>query len=650
MATVYISPTGSGDKSGVGIENAAAISSLNGMIKKAGPGGTVALVADKGAYNVSGSLVINQAGADGAPVTIKGVNSAGAEMDAVFNGTRSVNYTAQGTSGNELFKLMAGANNLTFDNISVNNVGSAFRVGGNLDNLIVSDAKADNVGTFFQTYASGTATDATVTGLTLKGIDIKGFSRSAIRIGYDSSNVLIENVHGDSERQDGGDDFAIGVHITGTAHDVTISKTVMENAVVDNGAGYWNGDGFATERGTYDIEFVDTIARGNADGGYDLKSDSTTLTRALAQDNGRNYRVWGETKMVDSIALDPHVQGGSSSQVQIWVAQGAALVIKGGLISDSGSDSRVFDNSGTVNVDGTDIILATNAALNASKNLVNVGSGDLSYVASTGPYSVGTLSTPAAAPVAPTSILPPASALELAPAPAPIALLQKSTAASETLAGSDSRDSFDFTATSRSGADIITSFAKDDLLILKAALSDGNKDGLITFGKNGVLNTSTGTIKISDLDEGVRYLGKTSDGGFIYGDASARRKGMVEGTLNAGDALTGDSGDKKANRFFFDTNLGVAMGKDNIKLFGARDSIVTTSPLGDGIIPGSKVIANDGLFDLLDHGEMIGSLSVTTIKGAAATVLEYDGSRVVDGLTYHVYSLEGSPTDLGFLI
>ena len=72
MATVYVSPLGSGNGSGSGAGNAIAFANLNAAILAAGPGGTVLLLADQGAYNTSAPVTISAGGGDGAPVTIKG--------------------------------------------------------------------------------------------------------------------------------------------------------------------------------------------------------------------------------------------------------------------------------------------------------------------------------------------------------------------------------------------------------------------------------------------------------------------------------------------------------------------------------------------------------------------------------------------------
>src|SRR3546814_10860770 len=80
-----------------------------------------------------------------------------------------------------------------------------------------------------------------------------------------------------------------------------------------------NGDGFASERGVYDVRFIDTVARGNTDGGYDLKSSGTVVVRALSEENGRNYRLWGEATLIDSVGLNPVLRGGISEQNQLWL-------------------------------------------------------------------------------------------------------------------------------------------------------------------------------------------------------------------------------------------------------------------------------------------------------------------------------------------
>jgi len=99
MGTRYISPAGAGDKSGSSVENAAPIGALDAQIVKAGAGGEVLLIADAGTYNVAGIIPISHGGADGLPVTIRGIDHLGNTMAAQFSGTRPVDWQAGDAAG-----------------------------------------------------------------------------------------------------------------------------------------------------------------------------------------------------------------------------------------------------------------------------------------------------------------------------------------------------------------------------------------------------------------------------------------------------------------------------------------------------------------------------------------------------------------------
>src|SRR3546814_8809149 len=98
MPSLYISPAGSGEKSGSDINNAASIGSLNTMIGRAGPGGEVLLLADHGDYNVTGILGITRGGAEGQPVVVSGIDSAGNTTGAHFTGSHPADRSEAHTS------------------------------------------------------------------------------------------------------------------------------------------------------------------------------------------------------------------------------------------------------------------------------------------------------------------------------------------------------------------------------------------------------------------------------------------------------------------------------------------------------------------------------------------------------------------------
>ena len=361
MPSLYISPAGSGDKSGSDINNAASIGSLNTLIGRAGPGGEVLLLADQGDYNVTGILGITRGGAEGEPVVVRGIDSDGNAMAAQFTGSRPADWQAGDAAGNELFKLGTGADNLEFRDLRIDNVGTAFRVTADLANLHIEDVDANNVRRFFEDYASAPSGTATISGLTIRDVDVQGFSRVAIRLQYDTNNVVIDNVSADMAGQT-GDDLPAGIHLDDTVHNVTLSRVVMENIQSTAGA-YFNGDGFATERGVYDVRLIDTVARGNSDGGYDLKSNATLVLRALGEENGRNYRLWGEATLIDSTGRNPVLRGGISEQNQLWLDDAANVNVIGGRFEDAGSRTKVISSQGRLTLQGVEITLSELATL-----------------------------------------------------------------------------------------------------------------------------------------------------------------------------------------------------------------------------------------------------------------------------------------------
>jgi hypothetical protein len=371
------------------------VSALDSAIQKAGPGGSVLMLADKGNYNISGSISIQHGGTDAAPVKIMGVNSAGQPMDIQIYGTRNPTYTkGMAAVGNEVFKLVNGANNLTFEGMDFHNVGAGFRLGANMRNITIEDMEATNVRSFVNNYVLGTNTSATVTGLTVRDVHVTGFSKSVIKFQYNTNDVLIENVYGDCKNQGGdGGAFPAGIFMLGTAHNVVIKDTTMLNCISPgSSSSYWQGDGFVSERGTYDLRFENTVARGSGDGGYDLKSHGNVLINAVAEDNKINFRLWGTTELIDCTGIDPHKRGGIGAQSQVQVNSGGDVKVTRGDFVDSGSATKVVvdDSSGVIGFSGTHFVHAAGTLLKAGAGRDTIRGIDMSLVkevAATGSYS-----------------------------------------------------------------------------------------------------------------------------------------------------------------------------------------------------------------------------------------------------------------------
>ncbi|WP_238247267.1 hypothetical protein, partial [Methylobacterium iners] len=413
MATMHISPTGSGDRSGSSWQNAATLSSLDAMVQKAGSGGTVLLRADAGAYDISTrSINISHGGTEGRPVTIRGVDSAGRDMDAQFVGNRALDATAATQTGGQAFVLDRGAHDLTFLNLNIQNVSNAFRASGDVANIEIGHVSASNVQRFFEDRQANDArgVTATVSGLYIHDVDVTGYSKGFIRLQFDSHDVLIRNVVADSAGQN-FDNFAMGAHIDGTAHDITFENVTIKNNQNFLGT-YWNGDGFATEGGTYRITFIDTVSSGNTDAGYDLKSNQTTLIRAVADDNSRNFRIWGDDNvMIDSTGVDPHNRAGSYAS-QIWMASGAELTVTGSQFVDSGSMTRVFnfDGAASLRIADTTITHGGTLTYGSTKGLKGLSTDVVTKIAPTGSFSTNSVVVhESAQSAAPPDTTPPAS-------------------------------------------------------------------------------------------------------------------------------------------------------------------------------------------------------------------------------------------------
>lgn len=337
----WIAPQATGAADGSGPADAADIAALPRLVASMPDGGQVRLLADRGPYEVVERIVLDAGGSQGAPVVVRGVDGDGRPAAAAIRGDRTTPYRADGEAGTDTFTFGDGASHLVFRDLALADVGNAFRAAGDVDDLVVQDVTATNVRRFFENAASTDERSADVSGLTLRRITVDGFSKRVLRLRNASHDVLVEDVAGDSRSQD-GDDFAIGVHLEDEVHDVVLRRVSMDNTR-DTLSDYWNGDGFATERGVRDVRLEDTSASGNTDAGYDLKSTATVLVRAVARDNKRNFRLWADDVVARGCeGIDPHKRGGESAPAQVWLGEGAGATLEGCTFRGDDPDVAVF--------------------------------------------------------------------------------------------------------------------------------------------------------------------------------------------------------------------------------------------------------------------------------------------------------------------
>lgn len=354
-AALHIAPERSGSGDGSSWENAGALADLPAFVAKA-EGRPIWLRADAGPYR-TGLVQLAAGGTKDKPVEIQGVDVRGRPAKAELAGERSSPYRPDGEPGGEVFRLNAGADHLRFSNLAFRDQGLAMRIAADVRDLTIEDVDARNVRRFLDTAASGKGATASVEGLVVRRVEVTGYSKGAIRLRYDTRKVLIEDVVGDSERQD-RDNFAMGVHLGDTVHDVVLRRVTMRNNQ-DSLHDYWNGDGFASERGTYDIRFEDTVASGNTDGGYDLKTRDVVLVRAVAEDNKRNFRLWQGGKLTEVVSREPLKRGGTGASAHFAFAGGGGdyVITRPTIEARPGMTLFLFETKGAarVKVVGADV-------------------------------------------------------------------------------------------------------------------------------------------------------------------------------------------------------------------------------------------------------------------------------------------------------
>ena len=339
---IHITPNGDGRRDGSDWNNAAILAQLTTLLAHAEPNARVEIKADLGAYDVARPIAIRNGGSPGRPVVVTGVDGAGRPAPARIVGTRSSPYSPKAAPGSDVFRLLGGANHLRFENLAFVNQGNGcFSIGADIRDIAINNVTAHNVRRFIENFAARGAKSASVDGLVVTQTQVRGYSKGAIRLQYDSRNILLEDVIGDSEHQD-GDDFAEGVALLGSVHDVVMRRVTMRNSR-DTLHEYWNGDGFATEADTYRIRFEDTVGAGNTDAGYDIKSNDVQLVRAVAKDNKHNFKFWGRAIVLsDCIGRSPHRRGGTGVQDQMEIAQGADVAVTNCRFVDTDPSTTIF--------------------------------------------------------------------------------------------------------------------------------------------------------------------------------------------------------------------------------------------------------------------------------------------------------------------
>jgi hypothetical protein len=200
------------------------------------------------------------------------------------------------------------------------------------------------------------------------------------------------------------------------------------------------------------------------------------------------------------------------------------------------------------------------------------------------------------------------------------------------------------------GDDIIEYFGTDDSLLTRAKIFDGNKDGFIGFGSNGLLDIDrtsarkAGNDQLSILDNGasvkeLRYLGEAG-GQYAYAAASTWHhfrtidKNGFEGTIG-NDEIRLNGG-----ALLIDNALGLHTGRDTLVDGAAGTRLVTTAKLededSDGFADGLDIGASSTMIDI--NGPGGNPIGAVILAGSYVSGLKLTDTMHVDGQTFYVYT------------
>ncbi|MBX3429803.1 MAG: hypothetical protein KF779_09495 [Hyphomonadaceae bacterium] len=230
-----------------------------------------------------------------------------------------------GSEGGEVFKLLRGASHIKFSHFDFRDVGNgAFRVAAPVSNITIEDCAFENVYRFFENSAGDNEGHASLDGFVLRRCRGSRVERGFLRIRYNSRNGLIEDCAAEGLPIQGGR-IPVGCALEDRANNITYRRCLMTGFQQFRGADeYWNGDGFSDEPDNANIRYEACEARASTDGGFDCKSRGLVLADCIAEDNKRNFRIWGNhVTLTNCVSRNPNFRGREANEnatsCHVWV-------------------------------------------------------------------------------------------------------------------------------------------------------------------------------------------------------------------------------------------------------------------------------------------------------------------------------------------
>ena len=257
--------------------------------------------------------------------------------------------------------------------------------------------------------------------ITVSNCDVFQHTKKAFRYGAYTRFIAYTNCQTDAKGGDetfptrsipngfAGDD-TLGAS---TIHDITLTDCVARNNRFGGQTGYWNGDGYSTEEGTYNVTYTRCSSYDNHDGGFDDKASNTVYNACIAIGNKRGFRHHAAAPLLNPIATFNNCLAayskewpgnGSGSADGFWVANDDGTPFSSAVnyvINNSTSHNNVatavrIDSTGSsqfVTLTVNNSILSVDGSF-SSGVFTSAASGTITLAASTATYSPGSGTNP----------------------------------------------------------------------------------------------------------------------------------------------------------------------------------------------------------------------------------------------------------------